>query len=391
MFEKVIIKNKFTRRINGGHLWVFSNEVVKVPNLPNGEIVEVVNETGNSYGLAFFNPNSLICLRLLVSEAVPDLIFFENRIQKAYYKRLKLINQVSSNSFRLIFGESDLIPGLVVDKYADYLSFQILSSGLDKFKDVLIQALVNIIPNIKGIYEKSDSQTRKLEGLEECVGLVWGEIPSEFVMTENDLNYTISFEKGQKTGYFLDQKLNRNYIKSLSNGLSVLDCYTNQGGFILNAAKGGSTKLAAVDISNEAINRAKQNAENNGYNDIDFVVSDVPDYLKECISNEIKWDMVILDPPSFAKTRKSIPMAKHAYSKINRLALQIINENGYLVSSSCTKHIEEELLLELILREAQKQGKRLNLIYRGSQPPDHPHLINMPETHYLKFFVFQLV
>lgn len=388
--EQIIIKNNFTKRVNFGHLWIFSNELVKVPQLPAGEIVEVLNEKGHNYGLAFYNPHSLISARLLLTNNIPNKDFFESKIRIAYQKRMKSINQTESDSFRVIFGESDFLPGLVVDKYANYLSIQLLSAGMEKFKSEIIESLLNVIPNIKGIYEKSDSQTRKLEGLEESVGLVWGAIPSEFEMIENGLKYLISFEKGQKTGYFLDQKSNRKFLTSLTNGLSVLDCYTNQGGFILNAAKGGAKSMTAVDISAEAINRAKGNAKLNGYNDIECIIADVPEFLKKAIEEKRKWDMVILDPPSFAKSRKSIPLAKHAYSKINKLALQLLNSNGYLVSSSCTKHITEENLFDIVLFEAQKQSKRLTLIYKGTQPPDHPYLINMPETNYLKFFVFQL-
>lgn len=389
--QKIIIKNLFTKRINFGHLWVFSNELINVPNLENGSVVFVEDESGNSYGFAFYNPNSLITCRLLLTNEFPDLELFKNRIKSAYNKRLKYININNSNSYRVVFGESDLLPGLVVDKFADYLCVQILASGMENYRESIINSLINIIPSIKGIYEKSDSHTRKLEGLEEKVGTIYGDTPEYIEILENNLKYSISFTKGQKTGYFLDQKFNREYISIISNGLDVLDCYTNLGGFIINAVKGNAKSATAIDISKDAINMAKTNALLNGYENIDFIVDDVPNYLKQSIELNKKWDLIILDPPSFAKNRKSIPMAKHAYSKINRLAMKLLNKNGILVSSSCTKHIEEELLLELILREAQKQNLRFNLIYRGSQPPDHPYLINMPETNYLKFFVFQLV
>lgn len=389
--QTINLKNQFTKRVNFGHLWIFSNELVNVPNLENGCIVKVEDESGKSYGYAFYNPNSLITCRLLLTNKFPDSELFINRIKDAYNKRLKYINTKISNSYRVVFGESDLLPGLVVDKFADYLCIQILSSGMEKYRDIIISSLIEVLPSIKGIYEKSDSHTRKLEGLEEKVGAIYGDIPEYIEIIENDLKYSISFIKGQKTGYFLDQKLNREFISKISDGLDVLDCYTNLGGFIINAAKGNSKSSTALDISKDAISMAKQNAILNGFDNIDFVVDDVPNFLKKSFDLNKKWDLIILDPPSFAKNRKSIPMAKHAYSKINRLAMKLLNDKGILVSSSCTKHIEEELLLDIILREAQKQNLRFTLIYRGSQPPDHPYLINMSETNYLKFFVFQLL
>lgn len=394
--RKIILKNKFTKRLNFGHLWVFSNELPQNQDVNDsesivaGEIVDVEGEKGEKYGLAFYNPNSWITLRLLLTDQVPNKSFFSNRIKQALSKRLAHIDLQESDSFRVVFAEADFIPGLIVDKYANYLSIQILSAGLVRFKEIIIQSLTECLPEIQGIYEKSDSQTRKLEGLQESKGVIWGNIPSDFEILENSLKYTISFDKGQKTGYFLDQKFNRQYIATITKNKSVLDCYTNQGGFILNAAKGGAKSLTAIDLSKEAIQRAKENARSNNFDNISFQVADVPQFLNQAISEGKKWDIIILDPPSFAKSRKHIPIAKHAYAKINKLALQLLTPNGILISSSCTKHISEEDLFEIVLYEAQKQKKRLTLLHKGVQPPDHPYVINIPEINYLKFFVFQL-
>jgi 23S rRNA (cytosine1962-C5)-methyltransferase len=388
IMQKLVIKKGAESRIKFGHLWVFSNEPESLPKIEAGEVVDVFDGFGVSYGCAFYNPSSLICGRLLKYDKEPDLDFFVRRIEEARDMRLKALGDIEM--CRLVFSESDLLPGLVVDKYGDYFAVQILSAGMDKRKQLIAKALVSVFPNAKGIIEKNDTRLREIEGLPLDSSVLFGEIPETIQVSEQGVKLELSLSSGQKTGYFLDQRNNRRFIRDLSKGLSVLDCYTNQGGFALNAGLGGATKIAAVDCSEIALECVKRNAEINGL-EIETVKADVPDFLNAEIAKGAKWDMIILDPPAFAKNRKSVPKAKAAYGKINRLAMKMLNTGGYLISSSCSHHIFEDVFAETVYREACKLGKQLKLIYRGGQAPDHPILMSLPETQYLKFFVFQVV
>lgn len=385
---EIKIKNNHEKRIKYGHLWVFSNEIAEHLKIEAGELVEVVDYHGKSFGFGIYNPNSLISVRLLKTNTPPDLDFFIRRISEAKQLRQNVIKDLQM--CRVVFGESDLLPGLIVDKYSDYFAIQILSAGMERSKDLIVQAIIAVFPEAKGIIEKNDTKLREIEGLELISKLLYGNIPDNFISNEMGVQLELSINEGQKTGYFLDQKFNRLFIRSISNGLKVLDCYTNQGGFALNAGLGGATEMAAIDCSETALESVRRNAELNQLN-VRTIKADVADYLSKAVENEEKWDMIILDPPAFAKNRKSVPKARAAYAKINRLAMKMIPSGGYLVSSSCSHHILEDVFEDLIYREACKLGKQLKLIYRGGQAPDHPILMSLPETKYLKFFVFQVV
>ncbi len=385
---EIKIKNNHEKRIKYGHLWVFSNEIAEHLKIEVGELVEVVDYHGKSFGFGIYNPNSLISVRLLKTNTPPDLDFFIRRISEAKQLRQNVIKDLQM--CRVVFGESDLLPGLIVDKYSDYFAIQILSAGMERSKDLIVQAIIAVFPEAKGIIEKNDTKLREIEGLELISKLLYGNIPDNFISNEMGVQLELSINEGQKTGYFLDQKFNRLFIRSISNGLKVLDCYTNQGGFALNAGLGGATEMAAIDCSETALESVRRNAELNQLN-VRTIKADVADYLSKAVENEEKWDMIILDPPAFAKNRKSVPKARAAYAKINRLAMKMIPSGGYLVSSSCSHHILEDVFEDLIYREACKLGKQLKLIYRGGQAPDHPILMSLPETKYLKFFVFQVV
>ncbi len=383
------LKRHAGRRLGSGHLWVFSNELDSLPDFPPGKLVEVIDSRGQSYGTGFYNPNSLISVRLLFTDEKIDIDFFAGRINKANLHRNVFFPD--EQCYRVVFGESDFLPGLIVDKYDDYLAVQYLSAGIEIRKDTVIEALLKVFPNTIGIIEKNQSRLRAIEGLESYDNTAYGTIPDEINISEYDIKLSISLLAGQKTGYYLDQKLNRKYIRIISRGKNVLDCFCNQGGFALNAAKAGAGNVLGIDSSEEVLHRARANAGLNGFDAIDFAKADVFDFLEKEISNGSEWDVVVLDPPAFAKNKKSVPTALAGYRRLNKLALQIIPTGGYLATSSCSQHILEDRFAGEVQSAASRTGRQLRLIHRGTQPPDHPILSSMPETAYLKFFVYQVI
>ena len=384
----ISLKRNADNRIKFGHLWVFSNELQEIPKLQPGVVVKVVDSNQKSYGFGFYNPASLISVRLLKTEIFPSVQLFIERIAIAKALRQSLLGDIEM--CRLVFGESDLLPGLIIDKYSNYFAIQILSAGMELMKSEIVQALLEIFPETKGIIEKNDTKLREIEGLPLISTVLFGEIPEKFISQEQGVQLELSLSEGQKTGYFLDQRINRKFVRTISRGLSVLDCYTNQGGFALNAGIGGAERIAAIDCSETALNAVSRNAELNGLK-IETIKADVAEYLSKAVERNEKWDMIILDPPAFAKNRKSVPKAKAAYAKSNRLAMKMLNPNGYLIASSCSHHVFEDVFKDAIYRESCKLGKQLKQVYRGGQSPDHPILLSLPETQYLKFFVFQVV
>ena len=384
----ISLKRNADNRIKFGHLWIFSNELQEIPKLQPGVVVKVVDSNQKSYGFGFYNPASLISVRLLKTEIFPSVQLFIERIAISKALRQSLLGDIEM--CRLVFGESDLLPGLIIDKYSNYFAIQILSAGMELMKSEIVQALLEIFPETKGIIEKNDTKLREIEGLPLISTVLFGEIPEKFISQEQGVQLELSLSEGQKTGYFLDQRINRKFVRTISRGLSVLDCYTNQGGFALNAGIGGAEKIAAIDCSETALNAVSRNAELNGLK-IETIKADVAEYLSKAVERNEKWDMIILDPPAFAKNRKSVPKAKAAYAKINRLAMKMLNPNGYLIASSCSHHVFEDVFKDAIYRESCKLGKQLKQVYRGGQSPDHPILLSLPETQYLKFFVFQVV
>ncbi|MFN8360391.1 MAG: class I SAM-dependent rRNA methyltransferase [Candidatus Kapaibacterium sp.] len=384
------LKNHHDRRIRGGHPWVFSNELQDVPALESGSIVEVLSHRGESFGVGLYNPKSLISVRLLNSKIHElSMEFFIERLQSALALRQRIFSE--ETSYRLVFGESDLLPGVVIDRYGDYFSLQILSAGMDSRIDMIVSALLAVFPATKGICEKNTSHLRQLEGLELRDGVIFGEIPDDIAITENGLQLSVSLLGGQKTGYFLDQKINRMKVREIARDLRIVDCFCNQGGFALNAAAGGAAEAVGVDISGAAVAAAARNATLNSLSNTSFQKEDVFAFLKSEVASKKSWDCVILDPPSFTKSKKNVPAAKKGYAEINRLALQLLPIGGFLVSASCSQHIYEETFLEIIHHEASKLGRNVRIIFRGGQSPDHPILLGMPETEYLKFFIFQVV
>lgn len=410
-------------RLRKGHAWVFSNDVEQIPTeIEAGSLVEVREAGGGrSYGAAMFNPNSLITARLLgtsideLSGNSPDAAsdstshdlsveFFQERIQRAWLLRKRVFP--TETSYRLVFGESDLLPGLVIDKYSslnseDYFVLQTLSVGMDRRIQTISTALRNIFPNTKAIIEKNNSALRQMDGLEQRESVLWGDIPPELAISENNILFSLSLLEGQKTGYFLDQKVNRLKIKELCAGMRMLDCFTNQGGFALHAAAGGAREVLGLDSSEAAIKRCRINAALNGMEAIArFETSDVFDYLHALaqerdaafqLPSDKRWDCIILDPPAFAKSKKTVPQAVRGYAKINRAALKLLPKGGLLATGSCSHHVSEQILWDIIQAEALRERRRLRLIFRGMQSPCHPVLASMPETNYLKFFIFEVL
>lgn len=378
------------RRIRDGHLWVFRDELVHVPELLPGSLVRVVAHDGSSLGTGLYNPLSKIAVRMLAGEVESiSTEFFHRRFQSSYELRRRMLP--NEETYRLIFGEADLLSGLIIDVYGDYAAIQMLAAGMDAAKPQIIDALRALFPNLRGIIEKNTAQTRKKEGLELVDAVVWGSVPDRVHVRENGVELEIDLVGGQKTGYFLDQKLNRRVVRSLASGRRVLDCFCNVGGFALNAAAGGASLAVGVDSSAVAIQGALRHAELNSLSNCTFEQANVFDLLRDHVQQGQTWDMIILDPPSFAKSRSAIRGALAGYAELNRTAMKLIEPGGLLVSSSCTQLVSEHDLLDILYRESARIRKRLRLVHRGSQAPDHPVLLAMPETQYLKFLVFEVI
>ncbi len=386
--NKIKLKKNSDRRLRNGHHWIFSNELSEIPAYEPG-VVDVYDSANHHFGKALYNRNSLISARLLFSKNDIDESFILNRIKNAVSYRESIFP--NEECVRLIFGESDLLPGLIVDKYGDYLAVQILSSGMESLKSYIYKGLISTFPDLKGIIQKNSNSYRELEGLTTEDEIIFGEIPEQFISSELGIKLAISLIFGQKTGYFLDQKLNRYKLRELSKDKSILDCFCNQGGFALNATFAGAKEVLGIDISKTAIEQAKHNAELNNFTNCKFEVADVFEYLEKAVIKGEKWDIVIIDPPAFAKSRKSLATAIKGYAKINKFALLLLNEGGYLVTSSCSQLLDENTFLETINSVASKQNKLLKVLFRGGQSPDHPIISSMKETDYLKFFIFKVL
>lgn len=386
---KIIIKKNFDKRIRFGHLWIFSNELAEIPRLEPGSIVEVENQNGEKFGLGYYNPHTLIAVRLVKTENEIDEQFFIKRILAC--KKLREQFYPDETCFRLVYSESDSLPGLIIDKYDNYFSLQILTAGMYRLKEMIINALLSLFPNTIGIILKNNSKLTELENIPIEDTILYGSIPDEIITSECGIRLAISLHGSQKTGYFLDQRENRLFIRRLVKGKRVLDCYCNQGGFALNAAYAGAAEVVGIDSSASVIERAERNTLLNSFTNCNFIHSEVESYLINQIDKHNSWDLIILDPPAFTKSRSALPKAIAGYKKINRLALKLISDGGFLATSSCSHHVDEEAFLEIATHAAYKAGRRLQLIWRGNQAADHPIMPEMPETKYLKFLVFRVM
>ena len=388
MFSEVYLKKNEERRILSGHLWVFSNEIDRIEgDADNGEIVEIYDSKSKFLGTGFYNRNSLISVRILSRSNIADLYsLIVERILNAYDLRKTLYPD--RKSYRLVFSESDFLPGLIIDKYNNTFVLQVYSFGMQKNIEVVIEVLKKEF-DAENIFSKNELYFRKLEGLPEEDEIYFGEIKEE-IISDGALKYKINFT-GQKTGFYFDQGDNRFLIEKFSKGKSVLDAFCNSGGFGLHASLAGASSVVFVDSSVKAVEDAEYNFKLNGLkSESEFIVSDVFDYLNKCIKEDKKFDIVILDPPAFAKGKKNLPVAIKGYEKLNRLAMSALNGNGFLVTSSCSHHLSENDFMQIIKKAAVKTGKRIQLIEFNGASLDHPVMPAMPETSYLKFAVFKV-
>ncbi|MFD0958626.1 class I SAM-dependent rRNA methyltransferase [Paenibacillus chungangensis] len=448
MDNKVVLNKTRKKRIENGHPWVFASEVGAVEGNPApGDLVQVVSHQGRYMASGYWNPASQIAVRIVSYERLEEMgrAFFMNRFRHCLAYRNRF---VKSADCRLVYGEADFLPGLTVDRFGEVLVVQLLTLGMDMRRDDIVNALAEVFQP-QGIYERSDVGVRKLEGLEERTGVLYGECPSIVEIEENGLKMEVDIVNGQKTGYFFDQRENRAAIAQLMtgwgersgiilqaqpdeeggsfvpvnrngkvvtfpywDGATVLECFAHTGSFTLHACQYGAKRVTCLDVSQHAIETARRNVERNGFTDrVEFVVADAFDYLrsqakgheerklrasgeadtsKKLEQEARSWDVVILDPPAFAKTKNAVAGACRGYKDINLQGLKLVNEGGYLVTASCSYHMKPELFLETIQEAARDAGKLLRLVEWRAAGKDHPQLLGVPEGHYLKFAIFEV-
>lgn len=391
----VILKKGEGRTIKAGGMWIFDNEIASIMGeLEDGGLVIVRDHNGYPMGKGFINRNSKITVRLLTRDYEQEIddTFIEMRVRNAWEYRK---NVCDISSCRMIFGEADFLPGLVMDKFSDVLVVQSLALGIDRLKlkivDVAKKVLAEDGITIKGVYERSDAKVRTQEGMERIKGFIGDEFDTKVEIVENGVKYIVDVKDGQKTGFFLDQKYNRLAIQKLCKGKKVLDCFTHTGSFALNAGVAGASSVLGVDASDLACAQATENAELNGLSDIvKFKCCDVFDLLPELEEAGEKFDVVILDPPAFTKSRSSIKNATKGYKEINMRGMKLVKDGGFLATCSCSHFMSYELFTETINKAARDVHKRLRQVEFRTQSPDHPILWAADESYYLKFYVFQV-
>ncbi len=403
-YPKVFVTKKGEAHLKSGHPWVFEGEVTAVSGeFENGDIADVYSSKNRYLGSGYINSNSKIRVRVISKNANDkfDEAFYKRRLKYAVDYRRTVMGERDFKCCRLIFGEADLFPGLTVDRFSDVLSVQVLSLGIEKIKHFLIPDLVEILKeygeNITAVYERNDVAIRELEGMEqykgffEAPGLLSSREPT-VIIEENGIKYEVDFVNGQKTGFFLDQKYNRLAIQKIAAGKTVLDCFTHTGAFALNAYSAGAKAVTAVDISSEAIEKAKKNAELNGFSGINFVTENVFDLLTDMKNGgKCPYDFIILDPPAFTKSSSTVSSAYRGYKEINLKAMKLLPRGGYLATCSCSHFMTDELFRKMLADAAGDADVSLREVEVRKQSPDHPILMNVPETEYLKFYIFQVV
>lgn len=448
----VILQRGRKKRLEQGHPWIYSNEIEKVEGEPEpGSLVAVLDWRGKFLATGYYNPASQITVRAVSYQPLEamDVSFFIQRFEHCLAHRGRFVRE---NAYRLVYGEADFLPGLIVDRFGDILVVQLLTLGMDRCRDSIVEALVSVLQPA-GIYERSDVSVRAMEGLEEVKGPLYGNPPHHVTVTENGLFIKVDIWQGQKTGYFFDQRENRASIEPLMtgwgersgvmlqqlpvegggfrtapvnrkgkevtfpfwDGATVLECFSHTGSFTLHACKYGAKKVTCLDISEHAIQSAQENVGLNGFEDrVEFVVADAFEYLRSQVKGLDErrqraaddgkvdtsfpmtagggrtWDVVILDPPAFAKTKGAVKGACRGYKDINLHGLKLVNEGGYLVTASCSYHMKPELFLQTIQEAAMDAGKLLRLIEWRAAGKDHPQILGVNEGHYLKFAIFEV-
>lgn len=392
----VTLKKGEGRMLKSGGLWIFDNEIASIlGSFEDGDIVAVHDFDGYGLGKGFINRNSKICVRMMTRNRHQEIdeAFLKMRVQEAWDYRKKVSD---TGSCRVIFGEADFLPGLVVDKFSDVLVVQSLALGIDRLKDQIVELLKEVLAadgiKIRGVYERSDAKVRRQEGMELYKGFIGEAFDTNVEIEENGVRYMVDVKDGQKTGFFLDQKYNRKAIQHLCKDAKVLDCFTHTGSFALNAGYGGAKEVTGVDASELAVEQATLNSKLNGMEDrVKFICRDVFELLPELEEKGEKFDVVILDPPAFTKSRNSVKNAVKGYREINLRAMKLVRDGGFLATCSCSHFMTYELFTQTIHQAARNVHKRLRQVEYRTQAPDHPILWAAEESYYLKFYVFQVV
>ena len=392
----VTVKKGEARSLKAGGLWIYDNEIDTITGaVEDGELVRVNDFDGYVLGTGFLNRKSKLTVRMLTRDKDAEINeeFLEKRVRAAWEYRKKTVD---TGSCRLIFGEADFLPGLVVDKFSDVCVVQSLALGIDRLKPVILEALKNVLAEdgitLRGIYERSDAKVREQEGMERFKGFLTEPFDTEVEITENGVKYLVDIADGQKTGFFLDQKYNRLAVQKLCKDAKVLDCFTHTGSFALNAGIAGASSVLGVDASELATEQARKNAELNGLSDtVKFQCADVFELLPELERTGEQFDVVILDPPAFTKSRNSVKNAVRGYREINIRGLKLVKDGGYLCTCSCSHFMTPELFTETIAQAARDAHVRLRQVEYRTQAADHPILWAANESYYLKFYIFQVV
>ena len=392
----VTLKKGEGRMLKSGGLWIFDNEIASIlGSFEDGDIVAVHDFDGYGLGKGFINRNTKIRVRMMTRNRHQEIdeAFLKMRVQEAWDYRKKVSD---TGSCRVIFGEADFLPGLVVDKFSDVLVVQSLALGIDRLKDQIVELLKEVLAadgiKIRGVYERSDAKVRRQEGMELYKGFIGEPFDTNVEIEENGVRYMVDVKDGQKTGFFLDQKYNRKAIQHLCKDAKVLDCFTHTGSFALNAGYGGAKEVTGVDASELAVEQAILNSKLNGMEDrVKFICRDVFELLPELEEKGEKFDVVILDPPAFTKSRNSVKNAVKGYREINLRAMKLVRDGGFLATCSCSHFMTYELFTQTIHQAARNVHKRLRQVEYRTQAPDHPILWAAEESYYLKFYVFQVV
>lgn len=387
---RVTLRRNKDKNIRRGYPWVFSNQLHEVTGNPqSGDVVEIAGADGTLYGLGLYHAESLIAVRFLTSDASRsiDASFFRERLERA----LALRQQVFGNSthYRLVYGESDGMPGTIVDRYGDVLTWSTLSYGMAQRRDEILDELDELL-SPRAIIERNEAALREKDNLEANVGIVRGSYDDPVEIREEGVRFLVDVLGGPKTGFFIDQRLNRQFLRRFADGRTVLDVFCADGGFGLHAAAAGAKSVHLLDSSGAALERARRNAELNGLLDkVTFEEAEALDRMGDLVKEGATYDLIILDPPAFAKSRRQVEQATKAYQRINITALQMLRPGGILATSSCSQAVSEEDFVKILDYSARRSRSNVRILHRGYPSPDHPVLPSMPETHYLKFFVLE--
>jgi len=389
--EALFLNKNEERRLLNGHQWIFSNELKSVPkDIEKGEVVKLFSAQKKFIGVGFYNPHSLISFRLLSKkDSKIDYQFFESRILQARDFREKIYPESITNSYRLVHAESDFLPGLIIDKFGKSFSIQTFSAGMEKQIQTICDVLIKHF-SPENIVLRNESQLRELENLPQEKKILLGNPTDLIRIYDSNIQYEIDILNGHKTGFFLDQRENRKRIRLLAENAKVLDIFTSDGGFSLNAAYANAKEICSLDISEDALKRVAHNADINQFKIDHLIKEDAFSFVEKLEHEDKKFDLVILDPPSLTKSKKTVQTAINAYKKLNRSAIKLVKKGGFLATASCSHHVGEDLFLSTVQKAGNDARRRLQLVEKASQAPDHPVLISMPETQYLKFAIFHI-